>query len=191
MSDEWKIVARDTSYTISDGDVDAVYRPILVTDNSAPTEQSALQVGTTKPENAVNFSLSAQLENGSLRWHAYHKEDRDYAYDPEQDVHTLDRLINDSDLSQEEINTLTTRFSQNSEGTFTVSTVIEQRIWLKEYIDDHGLQSDAELFGPSWTHRVIVDEGTPIFITGADVEPRNDRPLEGRGIVNFQLGDRL
>lgn len=190
MSD-WKIVAQDTSYSIDNGNVNAVYRPILVQSDSAPTEQSAVQVGTTKPEEAVNFSLSAQLESGRLRWKAYHKEDRDYAYDPVQDVHTLDELINNSDISLQEEQTLTERFSQNSQGIYTVSTVIEQRIWLKEYIHDWGLRSEAELYGPSWTHRVIVDSGTPIFITSADVEPDPERGLEGDGILSFQLGERL
>lgn len=190
MSD-WKIVAQNTSYEIDNGDVEPVYRPILVQTDSTPTDQSAVQVGTTSPEQAVNFSLSPQLENGRLRWKAYHKEDRDYAYDPDQDVHTLDELINNSDLDQQEIDTLTERFSQNSDNVYTVSSVIEQRIWLKEYIHDWGLRAEAELYGPSWTHRINVDDGTPIFITSADIEPNAERALEGDGIISFQLGERL
>lgn len=188
---DWKIVAQNTSYSIAGGSVNAVYRPRMVKDDAAPTEQSAVQIGTTSPEEAVNFSLSAQLESGRLRWKAYQKPGFDFAYDPVQDVHTLDELITNSDIDQNEIDTLTERFSQNDQGTFTVNTVEEQRIWLKEYIHDWGLRSEAELYGPTWTHRVQVDNGTPIFITGADIELSSDRPLQGRGVINFQLGERL
>lgn len=199
MSD-WLIKVFDASHGVPE----AVYRPILVQRNPSPTEHSAVQVGTTKTAEAVNFSLSAQLESGSLEWDAYSNPSSrsipDFSYDEATDTHTLQAVINNLDSGtteeQDEATRLRERFSTSTDtndGTekYTVKSITEQRIWLKEYIHDHGNASDWQLFGPSWTHRVNLNEGCPIFITAADIEPDPDRPFEGGGRIQFQLGGRL
>ena len=177
---EWKIIVEDASH-----DVEAEYLPILVQRNSASTDQSAVQIGTDKPANAVNFSLSAQLESGSLEWNAYAKEGVDFSNG------TLQEVIDEGDITSSEVTRLEERFSTDDSGTYTVTSITEQRMWLKEYIHDPGLASKWRLEGPSWTHRVSLDEGTPVFINNADLEPLPDRPFEGNGLIRFQLGGRL
>lgn len=176
----WKIKTTNTRH----GET-VEYLPILVQDNAAPTDDTAVSVGTDKPVNAINFSLSAQLESGRLQWIAYEKKGGDFSRG------TLESLINSGSLSSAEVNRLKERFGTDSSGNYIVNTVTEQRIWLKEYIHDPGLNAESELYGPSWDDRVNLGEGTPIFITSADIEPLPDRPFEGNGRVSFQLGRRL
>ena len=179
MSD-WKIIVEDASH-----DVEAEYLPILVQRNPASTDQSAVQIGTDKPANAVNFSLSAQLESGSLEWNAYAKEGVDFSNG------TLQEVIDNGNISSDEVTRLEERFSTDDSGTYTVTSITEQRIWLKEYIHDPSLSANWQLSGPSWTNRVNLQEGTPIFITNADIQPLPDRPFEGTASISFQLGGRL
>lgn len=178
----WKIKTTNTRH----GET-VEYLPILVQDNAAPTDDTAVQVGTDKPENAINFSLSAQLESGRLQWVAYEKDGEDFSNG------TLESLINSGSLTSAEVNRLQERFGTDDTGDYIVNSITEQRIWLKEYIHDSGLNAESELKGPSWTNRVSTTEGeyTPIFITSADIEPLPDRPFEGNGRVSFQLGERL
>jgi len=179
----WKIIVEDASHGVQ-----AEYLPILVQRNPAPTDQSAVQVGTNRPANAVNFSLSAQLESGSLEWDAYQKNGEDFSNGTLQNDSGTGVYSN---VSTAEQNRLDARFSEGPNGNLTVTTITEQRIWVKEYIHDAGLASEWKLEGPSWDDRVNLNEGTPVFINGADIEPDPNRPFEGRGRIQFQLGGRL
>jgi len=182
INTDWKIEVFNSRV-----DVDLVYLPIIVRRNPASTDHSAVQIGTDQPVNAVNFSLSAQLESGSLEWNAYSKPGKEVDFSDG----TLQEILDEGSISSDEANRIAARFSTDSDGDYTVQSITEQRIWLKEYIHDPSLSANWELSGPSWTNRVNIDEGTPIFITNADIEPLPDRPFEGTASVSFQLGGRL
>lgn len=73
----------------------------------------------------------------------------------------------------------------------TVTTVQEQKIWLKEYIHTAGLAVDWLLFGEDFTDRAGTDEGTPIAITETRPEPVPERPTSMRFIVQANIGRRV
>lgn len=73
----------------------------------------------------------------------------------------------------------------------TVTTVQEQKIWLKEYIHTANLAVDWKLYGRDFTDRENVSEGTSIVITESRPEPEPGRPTSMRFIVQGNIGRRV
>lgn len=73
----------------------------------------------------------------------------------------------------------------------TVTTVQEQKVWLKEYIHTSSLAVTWRLFGQDFTDRESAGNGTAIAITETRPEPSVDRPTSMRFIVQANLGRRV
>ena len=178
---DWMIIQTEDSGRY---DVELRYKPILVQRNPGSVQDDAVQIGTDRPVNAINFSLSASRETGSLEWRDYDKKGRD-ASDG-----SLQELVDSGELDSDGLDQVDKLFGQ-VDGSYVVNSWDEKRNWLKMFVCDEFGGASWKLEGPSWMHRRNLDEGTPIFVTESDVEPDNRRPFESNGFIRFNVGRRL
>lgn len=104
---------------------------------------------------------------------------------------TLEFILYDDGTDRSNGTLSTSTISDSRFSNDTVTTVEEQKIWLKEYIHTASLSVDWFLYGESYTDRTGAGEGTPIAITEARAEPSPDRPTSTRFVVQANIGRRV
>ena len=213
MANDYKVRARnlleEDKYNLDLSGITYVI-PIVKT-SRAPTEKGGSTIALDKPVNNQTFSLSGKRENGTLDFVAFERfnpqsvdsvySDRSYDEDaPSGEKHTLDFLITELENSSEsgstaEADRLKAIFPQDSNGNYVVRTVEQQRIWLRDFVDNPGLNAEWFLFGPSYDFRTVDGsnnpQGTPIFLESADIEPSPKNRGRGTGNLQFKVGGRL
>lgn len=207
---EYKIIAQNTlQEVVYDLSLTGfTYTLPIASTPRGPGELGGTTIAVDRPVNNKIFSLSGKTEGGNIEFEAFERFSpdgfdnvyNDRSYDPAADVHTLDELITALDNStisgsDDEALKLKNRFQQDGNGTYVVRTVKEQRIWLKEYVQNPGLTTNWTLFGGEYDWRTIDgngnNAGTPIFLRNADIEPAENTEGRGTGTVQFEVGDRL
>jgi len=180
----------------------------IATTPRGPGELGGTPIALDKPVNNKTFSLSGKTESGNIEFEAFERFDpasldsvyNDRSYDPAADAHTLDELITalkNSTVtgSDDEALKLKNRFQQDSNNTYVVRTVKEQRIWFKEFVHNPGLTTSWTLFGGEYDYRTIDSNdnnaGTPIFVQNTDIEPTQNNEARGIGTLQFNVGGRL
>lgn len=206
---EYKVVVTDTlqeqRYNLT---LDPLsYTFPIVRNNRGPSELGGTPIAIDKPVNNKTFSLSGQTEQGNFEFDAFERfipanidsVYNDRSYDPETGTHTLDQLISQLRSSAETGSDdaafkLEQRFQQDSSDNYVVRSVEEQRIWFKEIIHNPGLIAKWNLFGGEYDWRTIsggTNNGTPVFVTNADIEPSSENRGRGTGTFSFNVGGRL
>lgn len=207
---EYKLIVqntlRETRYSLTFNNL--AYTFPIVTTNRGPGKLGGVEIALDKPVNNKTFSLSGKTEGGSFEFEAFERFNpqtvdsvyNDRSYDPATGVHTLDKLISELEASavsgsSDEATKLKNRFQQDSSNNYVVRTVEEQRIWLKEFIHNPGLNCDWTMFGGEYDFRTIDgtgnNTGTPVFVTNADIEPSGNTAGRGTGTLEFNVGGRL
>jgi len=192
----YSISVEPLSYTI----------PILNTPRGAGN-LGGTQIAVDEPVNNKTFSLSGKREDGQFDFTAFERFNpqnvdsvySDRSYNPDTGTHTLDALITaleaGSTDAQAKADQIKARFQQDSSNNYVVRSVIEQRIWFKEFIHNPGLNTDWRLYGPGYDYRTVDGSnnptGTPIFVTTADIEPSPNTEGRGTGTLQFNVGGRL
>jgi len=207
---EYKIIVQNTylenrfSLTINNY---AYTIPIATTPRGAG-QLGGTQIAVDRPINNKTFSLSGKREDGQFEFEAFERFNpasidsiyNDRSYDPTTDVHTLDKLITEleaegSSAAQDEADKLKNRFQQDSSGNYVVRNVEEQGIWFREFIHNPGLVAEWTIFGGRYDWRTIDgsgnNNGCPIFMNTADIEPLQNNEARGIGTLEFNIGGRL
>jgi len=207
---EYKVTVTDTllesRYSINIDPLSYVI-PIMKTARGAG-DLGGTQIAIDQPVNNKTFSLSGKREQGQFDFEAFERfvpesidsVYNDRSYNPDTGTHTLDLLITEleaegSTAAQDVADQLKARFQQDGNNNYVVRSVIEQRIWFKEYIHNPGINADWSLYGPGYDYRTVDASnnptGTPIFITAADIEPSPSTEGRGTGTLQFNVGGRL
>jgi len=206
---EYKVTVENTfeesKYSISVEPLSYVI-PILSTPRGAGNLDGT-QIALAEPKDNKTFSLSGKRESGQFEFDVFERFNpqtidsvyNDRSYNPDTGTHTLDALITaleaGSASAQDKADQIKARFQQDSNNNYVVRSVIEQRIWFKEFIHNPGLNADWSLYGPGYDYRTVDGSnnptGTPIFITAADIEPSPSTEGRGTGTLQFNVGGRL
>lgn len=207
---EYKIVVRDT---LEENRYNLTLDPLaytfpIVRNNRGPSESGGVPIPLDKPVNNKHFDLSGQTESGNFEsFTAFERFNpqtidsvyNDRSYDPVTGTHTLEQLrsqLRSSGVSgsDDEAFKIEQRFTQDSSGNYVVRTVKEQRIWLKEFIDNPGLIAKWNMYGGEYDWRTVsgsTNNGTPIYVNSADIEPDPENRGRGTGNISFNVGGRL
>jgi len=204
----YELLNHDPYSTRGDTAVNLVYTIPIASTPRGPGNLGGTSIPVDKPINNKIFSLSGKTEEGSIEFEAFERFNpsdidsvyNDRSYNPTTGNHTLDDLISGLENStisgsDDEALKLKNRFQQDSSNNYVVRSVKEQRIWLKEYVQNPGLTADWNLFGGEYDWRTIDgsnnNDGTPIFFQSADIEPAQNTEGRGLGTIQFKVGDRL
>jgi len=165
----------------------------------SPTKQESITIATDQPKNNKNFSLAGQREEGNLDFTAKTVFDPS-ASNADRSDGSLQVLLNELDASAvsgstDLANQLRARFGQDDSNNYIVRTIVEQRVWVREYINNPGLDSDYALFGGAYDFRTVDgsnnNTGTPIDIQEADIDRNENNPAKGKGIIRFKVGGTI
>lgn len=162
------IEARNAAEDSDGNPIDLQYEVKLVKRFPQPGTQSFQGLPALDPTNSFQFNLGGKKESITLEF----------------------LLYNDgTDKSNGTLANSTISDPRFTDGT--VETVLEQKVWLKEYISAADLAIDWKLYGRDFTDREQAGEGTSISITEARPEPVSDRPTTMRFIVQANIGRRV
>jgi len=165
---QYTLVAEDAAQDSNSNLIQLEYEVKIVKRFPQTGTQGFSGLPALSPENSFQFNLSGKTEQPELEFILYN-----------DGTDRSNGTLADSQISD-------SRFSND-----TVTTVQEQKIWLKEYIHTANLAVTWRIYGEDWTDRVSTDAGTPIAIKETRPEPVADRPSSMRFIVTFNLGRRV
>jgi len=148
--------------------IDLEYEVKLVKRKPEPGTQEFQGLPALDPTNSFQFNLSGKKERLELEFILYN-----------DGTDRSNGTLANSTISD-------TRFSND-----TVTTVREQKIWLKEYIHTASLSVTWRIFGEDYTDRTGAGNGTPISIVETRPEPSPDRPTSLRFIIQANIGRRV
>jgi len=164
----------------------------LKRDVRTPAKLGGTSIPTNRPVNNLVFSLSGKTEEGKISFFAIEIYDKTKA-EADRSNGTLQDLINNSGASK--TSRLQKRFGEDGSGNYIVRTVKEQKIWLRDFILNPSLSASWRIFGGSYDFRTLDandnNNGTPIFLTEADIERDPENKAKGLGNISFKVGDRI
>ena len=163
----YTIVAKNAAQDSNSELIDLEYEVKIVKRFPAPGTQDFSGLPALDPTNSFQFNLGGKKERFTIEFLLYNDGS------DKSNGTLLDSTISDP------------RFSND-----TITTVQEQKIWLKEYIHTADLNVTWRLFGEEWTDREAAGEGTSISITESRPEPVPGRNAT-RFIIQANVGRRV
>lgn len=166
----------------------------------SPTKNESITIQTDKPINNKNFNaVPGNREEGNMQFTAKEIFDPTDSFADRSDG-SLQVLLNELDDSGVSGSTaladqLRQRFGTDGSGNYIVRTVVEQRVWFREYINNPGNDADHRLFGGAYDFRTVDgsnnNTGTPVDIVEADIDRAENNPAKGAGVMRFKVGDNI
>jgi len=164
----YTIEARNAAEDVDGNPIDLQYEVKLVKRAPQPGSQNFSGLPALDPTNSFQFNLGGKKEQITIEFILY-----------DDGTDRSNGTLGNSTISDP-------RFSNG-----TITTVQEQKIWLKEYIHTADLAVDWKLYGRDYTDREAQGEGTNISITETRPEPVPERPTSMRFVVQANIGRRV
>jgi len=164
----YTLVAENAAQDNNSNLIDLEYEVKLVKRFSQPATQDYSSLPSIKPENNAQFNLSGKKQR-----------------------FTMEFLLYDDGTDRSNGTLSNSQISDNRFSGGTVETVLEQKVWLTEFINTFQFSTSFRLFGRDYTGRT-EEGGTPFVFTETRPEPR---PGETQNrmtfIVQGNIGNRV
>lgn len=175
---EYTIVAENGAKDIDGNQIQLEYEIKLTQEFPQTQDSSFSSTPALNPEKSFQYNLSGKGENPTMAVKLYN-----------DGTDRSNGTLADMEKVAEGLG-----YNSFSDSRFTNDTVVdiqEQKVWLKEYINNHAIPVTWRLYGGEYTDKVNEGAGTPIVINRLEPRPNPNRPNEILLTIRFTLGRRL